>query len=1218
MSSIVNPTQAKSKRCDLAQMSPSNGNGSSSKCVKEQGEDFEKESTTLLNVEHSRDKASCNDMKNGPNASRGSETNLQKRMGDSKPMDKSTESVSDSNQLNKIEMVLQRIKGYISTVDDDNENVVKDASDLKESAGEEDPGEKVNEKDVLDTASKSTEDDSKKKETEELSILSGLMKTKTLPSIEIPTVTIDDDSEKDKAPGLDVVKKNDSFSLKLIETIQSCKAKLGLSFESELDKIDSGDSESLDEDDENDEDEDEDDEEQEGEEDMSGDGQKHGKDDTSASDDASDESSESDEELNSHSSETDIETIDDADGSLMKGIETEHHESVPDGQEEETENKLACDKDKAEKHSDATNALNVTERTSPEKEVASEAHLQQQSANENSTEIIDCDFLKESSENPSLEDKEVDVQSTVLDKDSSDTSEDVQRNKPESEAVSLPETLTPTDVDKDHGTPISGEKNVKNSFECEKMDEDDEIFICPPVKPPTPPLICLDDGTETEPEGDEKSESDSNFKNSSANHFPKQVSPENAAKLCSVFGIPKVPTSARKSMKRVFKSPTYEEESSDDDFRVAPSSQGLPLSGAKRTFYNRDKNNSGGMPNSSVSHTATNGTHQPNEIRAKEQISSGDEPNDESNLNGIANILNKEPLASVEDSTQNSVPESSDTLNEKDAELFNLKKKLGTLFSAFQLQYWKHNQEKAELRHNMNLIVMEMRASLEADKKQVLETLSRTFERENSMYRRDKKKQWLVLAPAKSDILSGPLQPKLVPSKLDNSESTESQNALEKKGNNSVSLLKPKSSEGLAGSENNESKKEETNLEEIYFPSPPGISFEGLDTALPDDNIQFPHLKDSSEGYSSDTEQVVNEKMEDSSAEEDLNWSDVDDTDNELVNIGRGVEILAKYLNKCLIYGQSAKRLTRCLIDVIFPDIKLLASCSAFGNKSNVTKLTRAALPARKVEAIIDFVLKRFPEATRSEIVLAINMKCKEARNIVGKTGSNGNVKKTLFRRLLAKEQSMEANLVNESNPSAPKPPTTVTLVKEPSVNVVYVPSSSLSESTSSKKTILPKSTTLAGPNIMRCNPQILIRPKSGLTAVGPRLLVSPSAKLVRDPTKQLPSNVRPLISGQKYGGKILVPIEVKKPSGSELPSHQNKQRPYIIIGSPASALPSAVPATQMKSEQDRVADLRTKRAEYMRNYRRAQRERQTDEEANQHRAAEALRLRKYRQFQSA
>lgn len=54
-----------------------------------------------------------------------------------------------------------------------------------------------------------------------------------------------------------------------------------------------------------------------------------------------------------------------------------------------------------------------------------------------------------------------------------------------------------------------------------------------------------------------------------------------------------------------------------------------------------------------------------------------------------------------------------------------------------------------------------------------------------------------------------------------------------------------------------------------------------------------------------------------------------------------------------MVYGQTAKKLARCLVDVIFPDVKLLATCSAFGQKSNVTKLTRAALPSRKVHAII-------------------------------------------------------------------------------------------------------------------------------------------------------------------------------------------------------------------------------------------------------------------------
>ncbi|KAF8786111.1 MYND-type zinc finger-containing chromatin reader ZMYND8-like isoform X2 [Argiope bruennichi] len=1258
---------------DAAVSTKDNENSSSSKCIKESSEDSEKKSMTHMNVVPSNNRVSCNDMKSSPKVSLGSEMIPQKQMKDSKLVDKSAEPASDSNQLNKIELVLQRIKGYISTVDDDNENIEKDASDIKENQTEEDFGENANKKDAPGTASKSLEINSKKKETEEISILSGLIKTKTLPSIEVPTISLDDVSEKDKVPTLDVVKKNDSFSLKLIETIESCKAKLGLSIESELDKIDSGDSESLDEDD-------EDDVEQEGEGDLSGDGEKHGKKVTSASEDASDESSsESDEgESNSHSSETDIETVEDANVDLRKDIEPEHrddHVDVPDCQKEDNENKLTVDKDETEKHSHGMNTLIVT-KSSPE--ASCEAPVQH-STIENFAENISCDLQKEHSENPSVEDRDVDLHSDISDKDPSNTSESLQRNFTESKTLSSQETLTSMDIDKDKGAQADGEKNIKNSTESDKIDEDDDIFICPPVKPPTPPLICLDDETE----GDEKAESNSNFKNS-GNLFSKQISQENSVKLSSVFGIPKLPTSARKSMKRVFKSPTSEEESSDEDFRVLPSSHGIPLSGAKRTFHNRDKNNLGVMSNSSVSQITSNEIHQSNEIGAREQITSVNETSDENNLSSITNILNKESLTSVEDNTQNSVPEHSDTLDEKDAEILNLRKKLSCLFSAFQLQHWKHNQEKSELRHNMNLIVMEMRASLEADKKQALETLSRTFEREKQCcIEETKKKQWcahcfqesryaccwntsycsvacqkrhfnehksfctqlkrvnpvevsecknkspspndgkenkkvfllnvvsqtdalksavnqketvvqqnslpkiiaskapvqlvpsssssttptvqLVLAPANSDNSPGPLQPKLVPTKLDNSESTESQNTTEKKGNNSVSILKPKTSEDLAVNEKNESKKEETNLEEIYFPSPPGISFEGLDTALPDDNIQFTHPKDASECYSPDIEQVTNNKMEDSSAEEDLNWSDIDDTDNELVNIGRGVEVSAKYLNKCLIYGQSAKKLTRCLIDVIFPDIKLLASCSAFGNKSNVTKLTRAALPARKVEAIIDFVLKRFPDASRSEIVLAINMKCKEARNIVGKTG-NGNVKKTLFRRLLAKEQSMEANLANDSDPTTPKSPTTITLVKDPNVNVVCVSNASPSESTS-VKTISPKTTTLTGPNIMRCNPQILIRPK-GLAAVGSKLLVSPTTKFVRDQTKVLSSNVRPLVSSQKYGGKILLPIEVKTQmtSSSELSSHQNKQRPFIIIGSPTSTLPSGISMPQQNS----------------------------------------------------
>lgn len=46
----------------------------------------------------------------------------------------------------------------------------------------------------------------------------------------------------------------------------------------------------------------------------------------------------------------------------------------------------------------------------------------------------------------------------------------------------------------------------------------------------------------------------------------------------------------------------------------------------------------------------------------------------------------------------------------------------------------------------------------------------------------------------------------------------------------------------------------------------------------------------------------------------------------------------------------------------------------------------------------LDYVLKRFPNSSRSEITLAINMKCKEARVAAGRADSGGKCRKTMVR----------------------------------------------------------------------------------------------------------------------------------------------------------------------------------------------------------------------------
>ncbi|XP_035227834.1 uncharacterized protein LOC118200026 [Stegodyphus dumicola] len=368
--------------------------------------------------------------------------------------------------------------------------------------------------------------------------------------------------------------------------------------------------------------------------------------------------------------------------------------------------------------------------------------------------------------------------------------------------------------------------------------------------------------------------------------------------------------------------------------------------------------------------------------------------------------------------------------------------------------------------------------------------------------------------------------------------------------NTVVSLAKEKSSESVPTQKKEETKQEEKNLEDIYFPSPPKIRFEGLDSTSPNAIIQ----NDEQEGEknSSDTEmEASSDKLSETAAEEEeIIASDNDDVNNEMVNIGHGIEIKARYLNKCLIYGKTAKKLTRCLVDVLFPDVKLLANCSAFGQKSNVTKLTRAALPTRKVNAIIDYVQKRFADVSRSEIVLSINMKCKEARTISGREEAAANLRKNSLKRLLTKEEEeldKDASTSNEDSVKTKNPVTVSLLTKKKNPNVVCVQSSN-------------KNINTAKPNIMRCNTQILIRPKPVATSDGTAAVISPITSVSKKPetVRTILSAGRPFGNLSKDGTKIVMPLEILK-AASGATSQTNttvslpSPRPYIILGSSVS-----------------------------------------------------------------
>ncbi|GFQ95694.1 protein kinase C-binding protein 1 [Trichonephila clavata] len=776
------------------------------------------------NVSTRNDNSSETKNVNNPSATTENDKN------DTKMTDETDKPVSDSNQLKKMELVLQKIKGYISTADDEEDNEGKNA------------GPKENEAELKDNSaldatinkpdsSPNVKDDSKKEGNEDISFITDLIKSKTLPSIEI--LSIEEDSEKEKAPILDVMKKNDSFSLKLIETIASCKAKLGLSG-SELDKINSGDSdyaedeeeECEEEDEEEDEDEEhevedeeehevedeeehevEDEEEQEGtdedhdledkdhdledkyyelegkdhelkdkEHEVEGkehevEGKKHeeGKDDyhleqksrkkvkidTNLFEEEANEESTSEMEVegNSNCSDTDIEMIDEVESSVTDytGKESNNHlEGISiNDRKNYTECKETVDHKEINDLSDQ-NASNVLLKKAAENKI-----LEKESIIEDAIKSgnLETESTEKQNENSSLKDELTDLDLQLNESERKiDVSEEVMENQQEKGTIPELEKKIVKETDCTIDSLISDNKNSGKKVLEEQQMEDDDIFICnsPPEKPPTPPLICLDDGNETdESENDEKLDS---LVNKSDIKISRTINSE-ADRLSSVFGVTKLPTSARKSMKRVFKTKSIDGDSSEEDIRIVSSSKGVPLSGAKRTFNNREKINpmGGNVSNASGDEMLSNNIQHNDISIAREEIIGGDEWNIQNiNKSNIANLLNGGFQSTVEEASQNSVSEPSN-MAEKDEEILRLKKKLGCLLSAVQCQHWKHAQEKAELRHNMNLIIMEMRASLEADKKQAMETLTQTLEREKQRCIEEvKKKQWCAFCHQES------------------------------------------------------------------------------------------------------------------------------------------------------------------------------------------------------------------------------------------------------------------------------------------------------------------------------------------------------------------------------------------------------------------------------------------------------------------------------------
>lgn len=77
-----------------------------------------------------------------------------------------------------------------------------------------------------------------------------------------------------------------------------------------------------------------------------------------------------------------------------------------------------------------------------------------------------------------------------------------------------------------------------------------------------------------------------------------------------------------------------------------------------------------------------------------------------------------------------------------------------------------------------------------------------------------------------------------------------------------------------------EAKEKEANLEDIYFPSPPKITFEGYESATPDPNLVLENEEATDESYI-DPDDI--ELPKDATLEPDVVFSDTDERDNEMV-----------------------------------------------------------------------------------------------------------------------------------------------------------------------------------------------------------------------------------------------------------------------------------------------------------------------------------------------
>lgn len=127
--------------------------------------------------------------------------------------EKDPEKVSDSDQLRKLELALERIKGYVSLKDDTDKETSEAQSEV------------IEEKDA-DNEDKNDSEEAARSSSDRIKLSPLIRKRVTVPVVETSTVQ---ENVEDVSVTLEAMKKTDSFFSKLNETIESCKAKLGIS-----------------------------------------------------------------------------------------------------------------------------------------------------------------------------------------------------------------------------------------------------------------------------------------------------------------------------------------------------------------------------------------------------------------------------------------------------------------------------------------------------------------------------------------------------------------------------------------------------------------------------------------------------------------------------------------------------------------------------------------------------------------------------------------------------------------------------------------------------------------------------------------------------------------------------------------------------------------------------------------------------------------------------